>query len=99
MKRLSLFYQCLLLSLGVHTALLWVLFIKPLILQPTLTTSFGKGIATTSIPTNEEDINLSEKNITLEEVFNQIVVFSPNAQQPFDLARTVSGDFGKSPVT
>lgn len=98
MKSPSLFYKCLVLSLGIHAAAIWVLFVQPLFLNPALSSIFGKNVSTTVIPLNEEDIDLSEKNIALEEVFNQIVVFSPNTQQPFDFARVVSGNFGTNPT-
>lgn len=93
----SLFYKCLVFSVGLHFAALWVFYLQPVFLQPKASNLFGKAGPAEVIPLAEEDINLSEKNIALEEVFNQIIVVSPSIYRPYDFEQIVAPE-EKQPV-
>ncbi|MBS0615171.1 MAG: hypothetical protein JSR58_01295 [Verrucomicrobia bacterium] len=83
----SLLSKCLFASVAFHILLIWIFFTHPLFLQPYLSSIFGKS---TAIPLDEEDIALSEKNVSMEEVFNQIVSLPPRRQIPFDYQHIVT---------
>jgi len=72
-------------SISIHIVGLWVFYLQPIFLRPILTTFFGKSPEGVVIPISEEDVALSEKNIALEEIFNQIVVLAPGLRPPYDL--------------
>lgn len=85
--------KCIALSLAIHTAAVTVLYFNPLILQGPFKSLFGMT-ATTPIVLNPDEENnslLHKKNQVLEEVFEQIVVFSPHLQQPYDLVELPKG--------
>lgn len=83
----SLLSKCLFASIAFHVLLIWTFFSRPLFLQPYLSSIFGKS---TSIPLEEEDIALSEKNVSMEEVFNQIISLPPRRQVPYDYEQVVA---------
>ncbi len=83
----SLLSKCLFASVVFHVVLIWIFFSHPLFLQPYFSSIFGK---TTSIPLEEEDIALSEKNVSMEEVFNQIIAMPPRRQVPYDYQHVIS---------
>ncbi len=83
----SLLSKCLFASVVFHLVLIWIFFSHPLFLQPYFSSIFGK---TTSIPLEEEDIALSEKNVSMEEVFNQIIAMPPRRQVPYDYEHVIS---------
>lgn len=90
MKTNKLLTQCLVISFGLHATALWIFYAQPLLLKPFLTTVLGKNAPLVVIPVEEEDINLSEKNIALTEVFNNVVILPPQVHKPFDFEKAVS---------
>jgi hypothetical protein len=67
-----LFYTCLFISIGIHLGAGWAFYKQPLFLRP----YFGaltKKPSSVVIPLEDEDIALSEKNISLEEVMSHII--------------------------
>ncbi len=86
----SLFYRCLFVSIGLHVVALSVFYLQPLFLQPKSPNLFGRAGPSELIPLSEEDINFSEKNISLEQVFNQIIVVSPSAYKPYDFEKAIT---------
>ena len=83
----SLLSKCIAASVLFHIVLLWVFFTHPLFLQPYLPSVFGKSNA---LPLEEDDIALSEKNVSLEEAFNQIITLAPHRQIPYDYEHVLS---------
>lgn len=71
-KNKNLFYTCLFVSIGVHLGAGWVFYNQPLFLRPYFG-SLAKKPSSISIPLTDEDIALSEKNISLEEVMGHII--------------------------
>lgn len=98
MKKKRLLTQCLVASLGLHAAALWIFYAQPVFLRPYLNTILGKSSPQTVIPLEEEDINLSEKNIALEEIFNQIIVLSPHLHKPYDFEQEISLEVQGEPL-
>lgn len=98
MKNKKLLKQCLIASLGLHATALWIFYTQPVFLRPYLTMTPGKSSTDIVIPVEEEDINLSEKNIALEEIFNQIVVLSPHLHKPYDLEYVVPWEVTGKPT-
>ncbi len=84
-KKSLLVKQCLAASLALHGVALWIFYAQPVILKPVLARMLGKMSPSDLIPWKEEDIDLSEKNIALEEVLNQIVLLPSQWKKPFDL--------------
>ncbi|MFS8564325.1 MAG: hypothetical protein LVR00_08505 [Rhabdochlamydiaceae bacterium] len=68
----SLFYTCLFVSVGIHLGAGWIFYKQPLFLRPYFGALTQKP-ASVVIPLGDEDINLSERNISLEEVMSQII--------------------------
>ena len=67
-----LFYTCLFVSVGIHLGAGLVFYKQPLFLRPYFG-ALSKKPNSVVIPLGDEDINLSERNISLEEVMSQII--------------------------
>ncbi len=90
-KRPSLLIKCLAFSLAIHTGLLVYIYKHPLILQQSLTSIFGISAATPELLETGESVDLYRKSQEIDEVFQQILVFSPHLQQPLDLIELPKG--------
>lgn len=98
MRKKHLLTECLIASIGLHAIAIWVFYTQPVFLRPYLNTILGKSGPETVIPLEEEDINLSEKNIALEDLFNQIVILSPHLQKPYDFEQEISLEAEGTPL-
>ncbi len=89
-KKKRCLLQSLVLSLGLHTAVLFYLNTYPMVLQGPRFSLFGQS---SPIPTpleNQEE-DLFQKNQVLSEVFKEVVLLSPHFQQPYDLVELPKG--------
>ncbi len=92
-KSRLLLMKCIAVSLAVHAAGLLSFYFHPLVLHSPFQSLFGITAATpTLLKSREEDAELLQaNNRTLKEVFENIVVFSPHFQQPYDLIELPKG--------
>lgn len=98
MKKKRLLTTSLAISVGLHITLLTIFYTQPVFLRPYLNTALGKSSPEIVIPLGEEDINLSEKNIALEEIFNQIVLLPPHLRKPYDFEQATPLEVKGQPI-
>lgn len=89
-RRRSLLLTSVAISVGLHGLGLYFLATQPVTLHHSLRSLFGISIPAPEYLDSAEELQ-AKKNTILEEVFDQVVVFSSHLQQPFDLVELPRG--------
>ncbi len=89
-KSRPLLMKCIAVSLFVHAGCLLFFYFHPLVLHSPFKSLFGMSAAAPTLLLSDEQA-AEANNIALREAFDQIVLFSPHFQQPYDLSELPKG--------
>jgi len=82
-------FQCFAFSIALHAVALTFFYYHPLLLQGPFESLFNISSSTPESLASEEDF--AQKNRSLEEAFERILVLSPHLQEPYDLVALPQG--------
>ncbi len=82
--------KCIAVSLIVHGGFLLLFYFHPLVLHSPFKSLFGMSVAAPTLLLSDEEA-VETNNLALKEAFDQIVLFSPHFQQPYDLSELPKG--------
>lgn len=89
-KSRPLLMKCIAVSLIVHAGCLLFFYFHPLVLHSPFKSLFGMSAAAPTLLLSDEEA-AEANNLALKEAFDQIVLFSPHFQQPYDLSELPKG--------